>query len=149
MTGTLPLDGMRVVELSSFVATPLGGMTLAQLGADVIRVDQVGGGPDIDRWPLAASGRSLYWAGLNKGKRSVAADLRSPEGRAVVAALAAESGVVLTNAPPRPGLAYDELKAFALVSTPTTVSSSSARAMRAIAWARSEPCTMSFASSGS
>ncbi|MEU5989454.1 CoA transferase [Spirillospora sp. NPDC047418] len=111
MTGTLPLDGMRVVELSSFVATPLGGMTLAQLGADVIRVDQVGGGPDVDRWPLAASGRSLYWAGLNKGKRSVTADLRSPEGRAVVAALAAESGVVLTNAPPRRGLAYEELKA--------------------------------------
>ncbi|NKZ06204.1 CoA transferase [Actinomadura latina] len=111
MTGTLPLDGMRVIELSSFVATPLGGMTLAQLGADVVRVDQVGGGPDIDRWPLAPSGRSLYWAGLNKGKRSVTVDLRSPEGREVVAGLVAESGVVLTNASPRPGLAYDELKA--------------------------------------
>jgi 2-methylfumaryl-CoA isomerase len=111
MTGTLPLDGMRVVELSSFVATPLGGMTLAQLGADVIRVDQAGGGPDIDRWPLAPSGRSLYWAGLNKGKRSVTADLRSPEGREVVAALAAQSGIVLTNAPPRPGLTYGELRA--------------------------------------
>ncbi|NVI92028.1 CoA transferase, partial [Actinomadura sp. BRA 177] len=111
MTGTLPLDGMRVVELSSFVATPLGGMTLAQLGADVIRVDQVGGGPDIDRWPLAPSGRSLYWAGLNKGKRSVTVDLRSPEGREVVAALVAESGIVLTNAPLREGLTYDELKA--------------------------------------
>jgi 2-methylfumaryl-CoA isomerase len=111
MTGTLPLDGMRVVELSSFVATPLGGMTLAQLGADVIRVDQVGGGPDIDRWPLAPSGRSLYWAGLNKGKRSVTVDLRSPEGRELVAGLAAESGIVLTNAPPRRGLGYDELKA--------------------------------------
>ncbi|TDD90704.1 2-methylfumaryl-CoA isomerase [Actinomadura darangshiensis] len=111
MTGTLPLDGMRVVELSSFVATPLGGMTLAQLGADVIRVDQVGGGPDIDRWPLAPSGRSLYWAGLNKGKRSVTVDLRSAEGREVAADLVAECGVVLTNAPPRPGLTYDELSA--------------------------------------
>ena len=111
MTGTLPLDGMRVVELSSFVATPLGGMTLAQLGADVVRVDQVGGGPDIDRWPLAPSGRSLYWAGLNKGKRSVAVDLRSAEGREVVAGLVAECGVVLTNAPPRRGLSYDELRA--------------------------------------
>lgn len=111
MSGTLPLDGMRVVELSSFVATPLGGMTLAQLGADVVRVDQVGGGPDIDRWPLAPSGRSLYWAGLNKGKRSVTADLRSAEGREVVAGLVAECGVVLTNAAPRPGLGYDELRA--------------------------------------
>ncbi|URN02511.1 CoA transferase [Actinomadura madurae] len=111
MAGTLPLDGMRVVELSSFVATPLGGMTLAQLGADVIRVDQIGGGPDIDRWPLAPSGRSLYWAGLNKGKRSVTVDLRSPEGREVVAGLIAEAGTVLTNAPPRPGLTYEELTA--------------------------------------
>jgi 2-methylfumaryl-CoA isomerase len=106
----LPLAGMRVIELSSFVASPLGGMTLAQLGADVIRVDQIGGGPDIDRWPLAPSGRSLYWAGLNKGKRSVTVDLRSPEGREVVAGLVAESGFVLTNAPRRDGLAYEQLR---------------------------------------
>ncbi len=102
---------MRVVELSSFVAAPLGGMTLAQLGADVIRVDQTGGGPDIDRWPLAPSGRSLYWAGLNKGKRSVTVDLRSAADRDVVARLITECGTVLTNAPPREGLTYDELRA--------------------------------------
>ncbi|HEU5031665.1 MAG TPA: CoA transferase [Spirillospora sp.] len=107
---TPPLAGLRVVELSSFVASPLGGMTLAQLGADVIRVDQTGGGPDIDRWPLAPSGRSLYWAGLNKGKRSLTADLRSAEGRALVARLAADAGVVLTNAPPRDGLTYEALR---------------------------------------
>ncbi|MEU8796609.1 CoA transferase [Spirillospora sp. NPDC048819] len=107
---TLPLAGMRVIELSSFVAVPLGGMTLAQLGADVIRVDQIGGGPDIDRRPLAPSGRSLYWAGLNKGKRSVTVDLRSPEGRELVAGLVAESGTVVTNAPPRGGLTYEVLR---------------------------------------
>ncbi|GAA3934747.1 CoA transferase [Actinomadura viridis] len=110
-----PLAGMRVIELSSFVASPLGGMTLAQLGADVIRIDQVGGGPDIGRWPLAPSGHSLYWAGLNKGKRSVTVDLRSPEGRRIVARLVAGSGedggIVLTNAAPRGGLAYDDLRA--------------------------------------
>ena len=110
MSGEPPLAGMRVVELSGFVAAPLGGMTLAQLGADVIRVDQVGGGPDIDRWPLAPSGRSMYWAGLNKGKRSVTVDLRDAEGRALVAALAAECGIVLTNAPPRDGLTYEALR---------------------------------------
>ena len=113
--GPAPLAGMRVIELSSFVASPLGGMTLAQLGADVIRVDQLGGGPDRGRWPLAPSGESLYWAGLNKGKRSVTADLRSPEGRRLVAALIAssgpEGGIVLTNAPPRDGLTYAELHA--------------------------------------
>ncbi|HEY9524042.1 MAG TPA: CoA transferase [Thermopolyspora sp.] len=106
-----PLTGLRVIELSSFVASPLGGMTLAQLGADVIRVDQIGGGPDARRWPLAPSGQSLYWAGLNKGKRSVTVDLRSPEGRELVAALiAARDGIVLTNAKPRKGLTYEELR---------------------------------------
>src|SRR5918911_5612005 len=73
MTGILA--GMRVVEGSAFVAAPLGGMTLAQLGADVIRFDPIGGGLDRGRWPLTADGRSLFWAGMNKGKRSVAVDL--------------------------------------------------------------------------
>ena len=92
------LAGLRVVEVSSFVAAPLGGMTLAQLGAEVVRVDPVGGGPDFGRWPLAASGTSLYWTGLNKGKRSVTADFGSPEGRRRVTELVARAGVLLTNA---------------------------------------------------
>jgi 2-methylfumaryl-CoA isomerase len=53
-----PLEGMTVLEISSFVAAPLGGMTLAQLGADVIRIDPVGGAADTGRWPLAPSGTS-------------------------------------------------------------------------------------------
>ncbi|WP_240507004.1 CoA transferase [Thermoactinospora rubra] len=105
-----PLAGMRIVELSSFVAAPLGGMTLARLGAEVIRVDPAGGGPDRRRWPLGPGGESLYWAGLNQGKRSVTVDLASPEGRARVADLAVECGVLLTNARPRPGLTYEELR---------------------------------------
>ena len=75
-----PLADLRVIEGSAFVAAPLGGMTLAQLGADVIRFDQIGGGLDAQRWPLAPSGKSLFWAGLNKGKRSIQVDLRSPGG---------------------------------------------------------------------
>ena len=50
------LQGLRVVEGSAFIATPLGGMTLAQLGADVIRFDPIGGGMDHGRWPLTAQG---------------------------------------------------------------------------------------------
>ena len=80
------LDGMRVVEISAFVAAPLGGMTLAQLGAEVIRIDPPGGGLDFRRWPVAADGTSLYWAGLNKGKRSVAIDPAAQEGRRTSAA---------------------------------------------------------------
>jgi len=71
LTQTL-LDGLRVVEVSAFVAAPISGMMLAQLGAEVIRIDPIGGGADIRRAPLAPDGTSLYWAGLNKGKRSVA-----------------------------------------------------------------------------
>ena len=97
-----PLAGMRVIEVSSFVAAPLGGMTLAQLGAEVIRVDPLGGAADTTRWPLAPNGRSLYWAGLNKGKRSVTLDFRSDAGQAAVAEMVANSGedggIVLTNA---------------------------------------------------
>jgi hypothetical protein len=115
VSGTGLLSGLRVVEVSSFVAAPLGGMTLAQLGAGVIRVDPLGGGPDRDRWPLAPSGASLYWAGLNKGKRSITADFRSAEGRELVARLITapgpEAGIVLTNQGARPWLAYEQLAA--------------------------------------
>jgi 2-methylfumaryl-CoA isomerase len=109
------LAGLRVIEGSAFVAAPLGGMTLAQLGADVIRFDQIGGGLDYHRWPLANGGQSLFWAGLNKGKRSIALDLRSPEGRelatALVTAPGPEGGLFLTNFPARGWLAYDALRA--------------------------------------
>src|SRR5438876_4536484 len=104
-----PLRGLRVVEVSSFVAAPLGGMTLAQLGADVIRVDPLGGAADHGRWPLAPSGGSLLWTGMNKGKRSVTADFRSERGRAAVGRLVAEAGIVLTNAVGRDWLSYEAL----------------------------------------
>ena len=76
-----PLSGVRIVEISSFVAVPLAGMTLGQLGAEVVRVDPIGGAADYLRWPVTDEGTSIYWAGLNKGKRSVAADFRSPQGQ--------------------------------------------------------------------
>ena len=72
------LNGMRVVESSAFVAVPLAGMTLAQMGADVIRFDMPTGGMDSTRLPVTPSGQSLFWAGLNKGKRSIAIDVKSP-----------------------------------------------------------------------
>jgi 2-methylfumaryl-CoA isomerase len=105
------LEGLRLVEGSAFVAAPLGGMTLAQLGADVIRFDQIGGGLDHQRWPLAADGQSLFWAGLNKGKRSIQVDIRSPDGRELVAALVESAGALLTNFPARGWLSYERLRA--------------------------------------
>lgn len=110
-----PLRGVRVIEAASFVAVPLAGMTLAQLGADVIRVDPPGGGSDINRWPLAQNGRSLFWANLNKGKRSVAIDYRTPEGRELLMNLATApgegGGVFLDNMVGRRRIRYEELTA--------------------------------------
>ena len=107
------LNGMRVVEGAAFVAGPLGGMTLAQLGADVIRFDPIGGGLDYRRWPVTKDGRSLYWAGLNKGKRSIALDLRSDEGREIATSLITapgpDAGIFLTNYPAGGWIDYDHL----------------------------------------
>jgi len=107
------LAGMRVVEAAAFVAAPLGGMTLAQMGADVIRIDTLGGGLDHRRWPVAENGTSLFWCGLNKSKRSVALDLSSPEGRelamALVCAPGDDAGIFLTNFPPRGWLDHEQL----------------------------------------
>ncbi len=116
MTGNpAPLAGLRVIEVSAFVAAPLGGMTLAQLGAEVIRIDPIGGNVDAGRWPLAPSGASLYWAGLNKAKRSVTLALDTAEGQAIAADLISApgegAGLVLTNLPARGWLAFDALRA--------------------------------------
>ena len=104
-----PLAGVRVVEISSFVAVPLAGMTLGQLGAEVVRVDPIGGAADYLRWPVTDEGTSIYWAGLNKGKRSVAADFRSPEGQDLVQRLIADAGVLITNVAGREWHSYDTL----------------------------------------
>jgi 2-methylfumaryl-CoA isomerase len=110
-----PLDGLQVVECASFVAGPTGGMTLAQLGADVIRVDPIGGGSDHLRWPVATSGTSYYWASLNKGKRSVAVDLRSADGRELVTALITapgpDRGILIDNIVGRGWMANETLTA--------------------------------------
>ena len=109
------LAGMRVVEAAAFVAAPLGGMTLAQMGADVIRIDTLGGGLDYRRWPVTEDNTSLFWCGLNKSKRSVALDLSSPQGREIAMSLICapgeNAGLFLTNFPPRGWLDHDKLRA--------------------------------------
>ena len=93
---------------------PLGGMTLAQLGADVIRFDPIGGGLDRNRWPVTEDGTSLFWTGLNKGKRSIQVDLRSPAGQELVDRADHRArrggGLFLTNFPARGWLDYEALR---------------------------------------
>jgi 2-methylfumaryl-CoA isomerase len=104
------LSGLRIIELSAFVAAPLGGATLAELGAEVVRVDPPGGGIDARRWPLHG-GESLYWAGLNNGKKSVTIDTATSEGQRLVTDLIAKAGIMLTNLPPKVWSSYETLKA--------------------------------------
>jgi 2-methylfumaryl-CoA isomerase len=107
------LAGMRVVEGAAFVAAPLAGMTLAQMGADVIRFDRLQGGLDAKRWPVAPNGESYFWAGLNKGKRSIAVDMASPRGRELITELICapgeDAGLFLTNLRVRGWMDYETL----------------------------------------
>ncbi len=110
------LSDLRVVEAASFIAAPTCGLHLMQMGAEVIRIDQIGGGPDFNRWPKADNGVSLYWESLNKGKKSVALDLGRPEGRELAQQLAAapgeNGGLFVTNYPVGGFLAHDKLAAL-------------------------------------
>ena len=110
------LDGMRVVESSAFVAVPLAGMTLAQMGADVIRFDRLEGGLDSNRWPVSKTGQSHFWAGMNKGKRSIAINMRSDEGRELITRLITapgkEAGLFISNLRVRGWLDHETLSKF-------------------------------------
>lgn len=105
------LDGLTVVEVSSFVASPTIGLYLAQMGAEVIRVDQIGGGQDFHRWPVDADNNSFGWENLNRAKKSVALDLSSQEGRGLLIELVRKVGILVTNLPAKGFLAHDTLAA--------------------------------------
>jgi len=108
-----PLSGLRIVEVSSFVAAPLCGLTLSQLGAEVIRIDPIGGASDYKRWPVTDNGESIYWTGLNKGKRSLSVDMRAERGqeliRQLVTAPGPGGGILVTNAGGRTWMGHDSL----------------------------------------
>ena len=108
------LKGLRVVEGSAFIAAPMCGMTLAQLGADVIRFDPIDGGIDYRRWPVTMNNHSIYWADMNKGKRSFAVDIRSPQGQELIVELICSGGefggIFSTNLPATGWLSYDRLR---------------------------------------
>ncbi len=105
------LTGLSVIEASSFVASPTAGLYCAQMGAEVIRVDQIGGGPDFRRWPVTEGNDSLYWENLNRAKKSVALDLGRPEGRELLQALVRATGQFITNFPVGGFLSHEALAA--------------------------------------
>lgn len=101
---TPPLDGLRVVDLSRVLAGPYCTMMLADLGADVVKIERPGDGDETRTWgPPYAGGEAAYFLSVNRSKRSVAVDLKQPEGRALVLDLCSRADVVLENF--RPGAA--------------------------------------------
>jgi crotonobetainyl-CoA:carnitine CoA-transferase CaiB-like acyl-CoA transferase len=116
-TSASPLAGVRIVDLSRVLAGPYATMTLADLGADVVKVEHPAGGDETRGWgPPFAGGESAYFLSVNRGKRSVALDLKDPEARDLALELCARADVVIENFRPggaaRLGLDYETVRAL-------------------------------------
>ena len=110
----LPLDGVRVIEFCNVAAGPFCGMLLADMGADVIKVEHPDGGDTMRAWPPITEGYSENFASLNRNKRSVTLDLKQPEDRQRARALVLDADVLIENNRPgvmsRLGLGYEALQ---------------------------------------
>jgi formyl-CoA transferase len=96
-----PLADIKVLELGQLIAGPFAARTLADFGADVIKIEPPGSGDPLRQWRLLKDGTSVWWQVQSRNKRSVALDLREPEAQAAVRALALEADVLVENF--RPG----------------------------------------------
>lgn len=108
-----PLSGVRVVELGNYIAAPTAGRLLADFGAEVIKIERPGTGDELRNWRLHAGSTSMLYRTINRNKKSVVLDLRSPEGREAVLKLVECSDVLIENFRPgtleRWGLGVDRL----------------------------------------
>jgi formyl-CoA transferase len=108
------LQGIRVLDLGRFIAGPFCGALLADYGADVIRVDKVGGSEDRNLVPVSDRGDGALFLQVNRNKRSLALDIDSDKGREVLHRLVEKSDIVIANMPPRTlqglGLDYESLR---------------------------------------
>ncbi len=110
------LQGLKVLELGQLIAGPFAGKTLADFGADVIKIEPTEGGDPLRKWRLLREGTSVWWEVQSRNKRSVALDLRSAEGQQAVRALAEQADVLIENFKPGTlenwGLGWDALHAL-------------------------------------
>lgn len=108
-----PLSGIRVVELGTLIAAPFAARLFAEFGAEVIKIEQPGSGDPLRRWRKLHQGTSLWWYLQSRNKKSIAIDLKSPDGRDVALRLAAQADVVIENFKPgsleKLGLSWDVL----------------------------------------
>ena len=98
---TGPLAGLKVVELGQLIAGPFAAKTLADFGADIIKIEPPGAGDPLRQWRLIKDGTSVWWQVQSRNKRSVALDLRDPQAQDIVRLLAADADVLIENF--RPG----------------------------------------------
>ena len=115
MTKPLPLDGIRVLDFTQILAGPFCTMLLGDMGADVIKIEKPNGGDDTRRYgPPFINGESAAFMGLNRNKRSIVLDLKSPEGIAIARHMLEEADVMIQNFRPgamnRIGLGYEDVK---------------------------------------
>jgi crotonobetainyl-CoA:carnitine CoA-transferase CaiB-like acyl-CoA transferase len=112
---SLALSGVRVLELARYQAGPRGGMILSDLGAEVIKIERLGG-EETRKNPPVVRGQSIYFTVYNRGKKSICLDMRSPEGKQIFTELVRKSDIVLENFRPGTmaamGFAYEQLKAI-------------------------------------
>ena len=110
---SLPLTGLRVLELGSFIAGPFAGQLLGDLGAEIIKIETPGAGDPMRAWGVTIDGRSLWWPAIARNKQSVAVDLRTDRGHDLVRDLVGHVDIVIENFKPgtlaKWGLAYDAL----------------------------------------
>lgn len=107
------LDGLKVVEMGQLIAGPFAGKTLAEFGADVIKIEPPGSGDPLRNWRLIQDGTSVWWQVQSRNKRSIALDLRSAEGQDIARKLISQADVLIENFRPGTlegwGLGYEEL----------------------------------------
>ena len=110
------LAGVRVIEMGQLIAGPFAGKTLGEFGADVVKIEPPGAGDPLRNWRLIKNGTSVWWQVQSRNKRSVAIDLRAPEGQQLARQLIAEADVLIENFRPGTlegwGLSPDELHAL-------------------------------------
>jgi formyl-CoA transferase len=113
---TAALDGLRVIEMGQLIAGPFAGKTLGEFGADVIKIEAPGAGDPLRNWRMIKDGTSVWWQVQSRNKRSIALDLRSPEGQDIARKLIAEADVLIENFRPGTlegwGMDWDTLSAM-------------------------------------
>jgi len=113
---SLPLTGLRVIELGQLIAGPFASKILAEFGADVIKVEPPSGGDPLRGWRLIHEGTSVWWAAHARNKRSLTLDLRTPEGQEIIRQLASDADILIENFRPgameKWGLGFKDLHAI-------------------------------------